>query len=119
MQEGKAPVVVPPKKTGTRRKTSANTPTSTSKLSCPTAANEDAHTVFIMKLTGETIPVAVTRKTKVKQLKKKIQDKEGVAVDQQRLIFAGKQLEDEACLEEYSKDINEITIMLALRLCGC
>ena len=122
LQEDKAPVIIPPKKTGTRR-TSANTTTSRSTLGCPTVANEDTHTVFIKMLTSETIEVDVTRSMTVLQLKEKIasipEDKGGVAVDQQRLIFHGKQLEDERCLGEYSEDINEITIHLVLRLKGC
>ena len=81
----------------------------------------DSHTVFIRKLLdGNFIKVDVTRSMRVRQLKSMIQDEEGIAVDQQRLMFAGNQLEDEACLEEcLPEDFNDITIHLVLRLKGC
>ena len=73
--------------------------------------------IFVKTLTGKTIPLHVTSSSMVEDVKRLVQCREGIPTGQQRLLFAGSQLEDGRTLRDY-KIKPKSTVSLVLRLRG-
>jgi ubiquitin C len=72
--------------------------------------------IFVKTLQGNTITLDVSQDDTIQSVKDKIQEKQGIPVEQQRLIFNGKQLEDDKTVNDYNiEDMANIHLVLRLR----
>jgi len=79
--------------------------------------SNDSFIVYIKSLTGRSIDILTTQQMSIEEIKMKIREKDGIPIEQQRFIFAGKQLEDSMFVGMYNIT-KEANINLVLRLRG-
>ncbi|KDQ09070.1 hypothetical protein BOTBODRAFT_37317 [Botryobasidium botryosum FD-172 SS1] len=92
-------------------------PTALSSITVCLRSSQHTGYIFVKTLTGKTITLGCEPSYTVGEIKALIQDKEGILPKKQRLIYAGRQLEDGRILHDY-RITHESTVHLVLRLRG-
>ena len=83
----------------------------------PNLAIRGGMQVFVKSMSGKTLSVDVEPDESIESLKAKIREKEGIAPDQQRVVFEGKQLDSTKSISDYGIE-EDSTLHLVLRLRG-
>lgn len=73
--------------------------------------------IFVKSINGKSRTLTLNPTDTIGEIKRQLQEKEGIATEEQRLIFAGKNLEDTRTLKDYNIGA-ESTIHLVLRVRG-
>ena len=74
--------------------------------------------IYLKTLTGKTVTIQVKGTDTIESVKKQLETKEGIAADQQRLIFSGKELENEHLVSDYNFRKETSIIHVVLKLTG-
>lgn len=80
-------------------------------------AQNEQMSIFVKSIDGKTRTIQCSRNSTIAEIKRSMQEKEGLNPDEQRLIFAGKNLDDDKTLMDYNIT-NDTTIHLVLRVRG-
>jgi len=87
-----------------------------SKASCPVGYDFDIMLIKVKTLTGKEIEIDIEPTDKVERIKERVEEKEGIPPPQQRLIFSGKQMNDERTAADYKVQGGSVLhLVLALR----
>ena len=91
---------------------------SSSSLSSSSSSSNAEMTISVRSLTGKIFPIVCCKSDTIQTIKERIQTKEGIATDQQRIIYNGKQLEDEKLISDCNI-VDGCSVHLVKKLGGC
>ncbi|WP_447767531.1 ubiquitin-like protein [Sphingobacterium faecium] len=79
-----------------------------------TYSNQGSYQIFVKTIPGKKITLQVTSSTLIYNVKSLLKDKEGWPENEQRIVFGGKQLEDNRTLHDYNIG-KESTVFVILK----